>query len=192
MAGPVLGAGPGALLLAALWALALLLCLALARAPGAASSSSPEEPSPPGLRVLPVLREGPRSSCGGWFGGKRASFTVMRHPAHVCEAPALLSDGLGRARLFFLPVLRRRALRGAWLLAFCCKPLFQGHCVGPQVDQDHNTWLFRSLQIVDTFFISRLILLAVMALVFLGCLFLLLLHHLAEPVYAKPLRRSWR
>lgn len=36
MAGPVLGAGPGALLLAALWALALLLCLALARAPGAA------------------------------------------------------------------------------------------------------------------------------------------------------------
>lgn len=76
--------------------------------------------------------------------------------------------------------------------AFCCKPLFPGHCVGPQVNQDHNTWLFHSLQIVDTFFISRLILLAVMALVFLGCLFLLLLHHLAEPVYAKPLRRSWR
>lgn len=64
--------------------------------------------------------------------------------------------------------------------------------MGPQVDQDHNTWLFRSLQIVDTFFISRLILLAVMALVFLGCLLLLLLHHLAEPVYAKPLHRSWR
>ncbi|XP_035202229.1 transmembrane protein 218 isoform X1 [Oxyura jamaicensis] len=121
MAGPVLGAGPGALLLAAIWALALLLCLALARAPGAA----------------------------------------------------------------------RRAPCGAELPAFCCKPLFPGHCAGPQVDWDRNAWLFRSPQIVDTFFISRLILLAVMALVFLGCMFLLLLHHLAEPVYAKPLRSSW-
>lgn len=36
MAGAALGAGPGALLLAGLWALALLLCLLLARAPGAA------------------------------------------------------------------------------------------------------------------------------------------------------------
>lgn len=76
--------------------------------------------------------------------------------------------------------------------AFCCKPLFPGHCAGPRVDRDHNVWLFRSPQIVDTFFIGRLILLAVMALVFLGCLFFLLLHHLAEPVYAKPLRSSWR
>ncbi|XP_021231856.1 transmembrane protein 218 [Numida meleagris] len=36
MAGAVLGVGPGALLLAGLWLLALLLCVLLARAPGAA------------------------------------------------------------------------------------------------------------------------------------------------------------
>ncbi|XP_010151655.1 PREDICTED: transmembrane protein 218, partial [Eurypyga helias] len=45
-------------------------------------------------------------------------------------------------------------------------------------------------EIVDTFFIGRFILLAVMSLVLLGCLFLLLLHHVMEPVYAKPLRSS--
>ncbi|XP_008635116.2 PREDICTED: transmembrane protein 218 [Corvus brachyrhynchos] len=44
--------------------------------------------------------------------------------------------------------------------------------------------------IVDTFFIGRFILLAVMSLVFLGCLFLLLIYHLMEPVYAKPLHSS--
>ncbi|XP_010006423.1 PREDICTED: transmembrane protein 218 [Chaetura pelagica] len=44
--------------------------------------------------------------------------------------------------------------------------------------------------IVDTYFISRFILLAVMCLIFLGCLFLLLIHHLMEPVYAKPLHSS--
>lgn len=49
---------------------------------------------------------------------------------------------------------------------------------------------FCSLQIVDTFFIGRFILLAVMSLVLLGCLFLLLIYHLMEPVYAKPLHSS--
>lgn len=44
------------------------------------------------------------------------------------------------------------------------------------------------LQIVDTFFIGRFVLLAVMSLVLLGCLFLLLIYHLMEPVFAKPLR----
>ncbi|XP_064380452.1 transmembrane protein 218 [Dromaius novaehollandiae] len=44
------------------------------------------------------------------------------------------------------------------------------------------------LQIVDTFFIGRYVLLAVLSLVFLGSLFLILIYHIAEPVYAKPLR----
>ncbi|XP_009326947.1 PREDICTED: transmembrane protein 218 [Pygoscelis adeliae] len=44
--------------------------------------------------------------------------------------------------------------------------------------------------IVDTFFIGRFVLLAVMSLVLLGCLFLLLIYHLMEPVYAKPLHGS--
>ncbi|KAM8795502.1 transmembrane protein 218 [Eudromia elegans] len=43
-------------------------------------------------------------------------------------------------------------------------------------------------QIVDTFFIGRYVLLAVLSLLFLGSLFLILLYHLAEPLYAKPLR----
>ncbi|XP_010115662.1 PREDICTED: transmembrane protein 218, partial [Chlamydotis macqueenii] len=44
--------------------------------------------------------------------------------------------------------------------------------------------------IVDTFFIGRFVLLVVMSLVLLGCLFLLLIYHLMEPVYAKPLHSS--
>ncbi|XP_050571000.1 transmembrane protein 218 isoform X2 [Cygnus atratus] len=121
MAGLVLGAGPGALLLAALWALALLLCLALARAPGA-------------------------------------------------------------ARLAALPVPLGAALLSAALLLYPREEEEEEEGAGPPP----------GTEIVDSFFISRLILLAVMALVFLGCLFLLLLHHLAEPVYAKLLRSSWR
>ncbi|XP_015679620.1 transmembrane protein 218 [Protobothrops mucrosquamatus] len=46
------------------------------------------------------------------------------------------------------------------------------------------------IKIVDTFFIGRFILLLSLSLVFLGCLFLLLTHHLLQPVYAKPLRSS--
>uniref|UniRef100_A0A8C3UP43 Uncharacterized protein n=1 Tax=Catharus ustulatus TaxID=91951 RepID=A0A8C3UP43_CATUS len=49
---------------------------------------------------------------------------------------------------------------------------------------------FQAPGIVDTFLIGRFILLAVMSLVFLGCLFLFLIYHLMEPVYAKPLHRS--
>ncbi|XP_050770000.1 transmembrane protein 218 isoform X1 [Gymnogyps californianus] len=45
-------------------------------------------------------------------------------------------------------------------------------------------------EIVDTFFIGRFVLLALMSLVLLGCLFLLLIYHLMEPVYAKPLHSS--
>ncbi|XP_009863905.1 PREDICTED: transmembrane protein 218, partial [Apaloderma vittatum] len=44
--------------------------------------------------------------------------------------------------------------------------------------------------IVDTFIIGRFVLLAMMSLVFLGCLFLLLIYHVMEPVYAKPLASS--
>ncbi|XP_067166276.1 transmembrane protein 218 [Apteryx mantelli] len=44
------------------------------------------------------------------------------------------------------------------------------------------------VQIVDAFFIGRYVLLAVLSLIFLGSLFLILVYHIAEPVYAKPLR----
>ncbi|XP_051012137.1 transmembrane protein 218 isoform X2 [Acomys russatus] len=44
------------------------------------------------------------------------------------------------------------------------------------------------VKIVDAFFIGRYVLLAFLSAVFLGSLFLLLTHHLLEPIYAKPLR----
>ncbi|XP_066221231.1 transmembrane protein 218 isoform X3 [Saccopteryx leptura] len=44
------------------------------------------------------------------------------------------------------------------------------------------------MKIVDAFFIGRYVLLACLIAVFLGGLFLLLIHHILEPVYAKPLR----
>nr|BAC25179.1 unnamed protein product [Mus musculus] len=44
------------------------------------------------------------------------------------------------------------------------------------------------MKIVDAFFIGRYVLLAFLSAVFLGGLFLLLTHHLLEPIYAKPLR----
>ncbi|XP_006031929.1 transmembrane protein 218 [Alligator sinensis] len=43
-------------------------------------------------------------------------------------------------------------------------------------------------KIVDTFFIGRYVLVSVLSLMFLGSLFLVLIHHVLEPVYAKPLR----
>ncbi|XP_047371666.1 transmembrane protein 218 [Sciurus carolinensis] len=43
-------------------------------------------------------------------------------------------------------------------------------------------------KIVDTFFIGRYVLLAFLSAVFLGGLFLVLTHHILEPIYAKPLR----
>ncbi|XP_037361443.1 transmembrane protein 218 [Talpa occidentalis] len=44
------------------------------------------------------------------------------------------------------------------------------------------------VKIVDSFFIGRYVLLAFLTAVFLGGLFLLLIHHILEPVYAKPQR----
>ncbi|XP_053124961.1 transmembrane protein 218 [Hemicordylus capensis] len=44
------------------------------------------------------------------------------------------------------------------------------------------------VKIVDTFFIGRYVLLSLVSLVFLGCLFIILVHHLLQPVYAKPIR----
>ncbi|XP_052044657.1 transmembrane protein 218 isoform X2 [Apodemus sylvaticus] len=44
------------------------------------------------------------------------------------------------------------------------------------------------MKIVDAFFIGRYVLLAFLSAVFLGGLFLLLTHHVLEPIYAKPLR----
>uniref|UniRef100_A0A8C3TGP2 Transmembrane protein 218 n=1 Tax=Chelydra serpentina TaxID=8475 RepID=A0A8C3TGP2_CHESE len=44
------------------------------------------------------------------------------------------------------------------------------------------------IKIVDTFFIGRYILVSLLSVTFLGSLFLVLVHHILEPVYAKPLR----
>ncbi|TFJ99400.1 MHC class II transactivator [Platysternon megacephalum] len=44
------------------------------------------------------------------------------------------------------------------------------------------------LKIVDTFFIGRYVLVSLLSVTFLGSLFLVLVHHILEPVYAKPLR----
>uniref|UniRef100_A0A8C8RV33 Transmembrane protein 218 n=1 Tax=Pelusios castaneus TaxID=367368 RepID=A0A8C8RV33_9SAUR len=44
------------------------------------------------------------------------------------------------------------------------------------------------IKIVDPFFIGRFVLLALLSVTFLGSLFLVLVHHILEPVYAKPLR----
>ncbi|XP_037697804.1 transmembrane protein 218 isoform X1 [Choloepus didactylus] len=43
-------------------------------------------------------------------------------------------------------------------------------------------------KIVDAFFIGRYVLLTFLSVVFLGSLFLVLIHHILEPIYAKPLR----
>ncbi|XP_056141480.1 transmembrane protein 218 [Lampris incognitus] len=47
---------------------------------------------------------------------------------------------------------------------------------------------FKEMEIVDTFFIGRYVLLSVVSAVFLVTLFMLLPHHFLEPVYAKPVR----
>ncbi|XP_004714211.1 transmembrane protein 218 [Echinops telfairi] len=44
------------------------------------------------------------------------------------------------------------------------------------------------VKIVDAFFIGRYVLLALLSAIFLGGLFLVLIHHILEPIYAKPLR----
>ncbi|XP_040287049.1 transmembrane protein 218 [Bufo bufo] len=46
----------------------------------------------------------------------------------------------------------------------------------------------KEVQIVDTFFIGRYVLLSVISVVFLGSFFMALVYCLLEPVYAKPLR----
>ncbi|XP_044077937.1 transmembrane protein 218 isoform X2 [Siniperca chuatsi] len=47
---------------------------------------------------------------------------------------------------------------------------------------------FKEIEIVDTLFIGRYVLLAVVSAVFLGAFFMLLPFHFLEPVYAKALR----
>ncbi|XP_034996090.1 transmembrane protein 218 [Zootoca vivipara] len=46
------------------------------------------------------------------------------------------------------------------------------------------------IKIVDTFFIGRFVLLSLLCVVFLGCLFMVLVHYVLQPVYAKPLRTT--
>ncbi|KFP04479.1 Transmembrane protein 218, partial [Calypte anna] len=84
-----------------------------------------------------------------------------------------LTRAAGEARFAVVPVVLGAAVLSAALLLF---PREGEHPVTAAADE-----------IVDTFFIGRFVLLAVMSLVSLGCLFLLLVHHLTEPVYAKPL-----
>ncbi|XP_043846507.1 transmembrane protein 218 isoform X1 [Dromiciops gliroides] len=44
------------------------------------------------------------------------------------------------------------------------------------------------IKIIDKFFIGRYVLLAILSIFFFGSLFLVLIHHVLEPIYAKPLR----
>uniref|UniRef100_A0A8D0BBW2 Transmembrane protein 218 n=1 Tax=Salvator merianae TaxID=96440 RepID=A0A8D0BBW2_SALMN len=44
------------------------------------------------------------------------------------------------------------------------------------------------IKIVDVFFIGRFVLFSILSIAFLGCLFLILIHHILQPVYAKPMR----
>nr|XP_056716730.1 transmembrane protein 218 [Euleptes europaea] len=44
------------------------------------------------------------------------------------------------------------------------------------------------VKIVDTFYVGRYVLLSILSIIFLGCLFLVLVHHVMQPVYAKPMR----
>ncbi|XP_056400234.1 transmembrane protein 218 [Hyla sarda] len=46
----------------------------------------------------------------------------------------------------------------------------------------------KEVQIVDTFFIGRYVLLSLISAIFLGSLFLSVVYYILEPVYAKPLR----
>uniref|UniRef100_A0A8C3J417 Transmembrane protein 218 n=1 Tax=Calidris pygmaea TaxID=425635 RepID=A0A8C3J417_9CHAR len=84
-----------------------------------------------------------------------------------------LSRTAGRARFAVVLVALGAAVLSAVLLLF------------PREDE-HPV----AAAIVDTFLIGRFVLLAVMSLVLLGCLFLLLIYHVMEPVYAKPLHSS--
>ncbi|KAM9217095.1 transmembrane protein 218 [Leptosomus discolor] len=88
----------------------------------------------------------------------------------------VLSRTAGRPRFAVLLVTGGAAVLSAALLLF------------PR--EDESPVAAAADEIVDTFFIGRFVLLAVMSLVVLGCLFLLLIYHLMEPVYAKPLRSS--
>ncbi|KAM6044694.1 transmembrane protein 218 [Theristicus caerulescens] len=87
-----------------------------------------------------------------------------------------LSRAAGRARFAVVLVTLGAAVLSAALLLF---PREEERPAAAAADE-----------IVDTFFIGRFVLLAVMSLVFLGCLFLLLIYHLMEPMYAKPLPSS--
>ncbi|XP_074018578.1 transmembrane protein 218 [Numenius arquata] len=84
-----------------------------------------------------------------------------------------LSRTAGRARFAVVLVALGAAVLSAALLLF------------PR--EDEHPAAAAAAEIVDTFFIGRFVLLAVMSLVLLGCLFLLLIYHFMEPVYAKPL-----
>ncbi|XP_075630716.1 transmembrane protein 218 [Balearica regulorum gibbericeps] len=88
-----------------------------------------------------------------------------------------LSRASGRARLAVVLVTLGAAILSAALLLF------------PREDERPAT-AAAAAEIVDTFFIGRFVLLAMMSLVVLGCLFLLLIYHLMEPVHAKPLHSS--
>ncbi|NWR09773.1 TM218 protein, partial [Paradoxornis webbianus] len=131
MAG-ALGVGPGVLALLLLWAMALLLVLALVRA-GRARRGEARGFGPAGAQLAP------------------------RCPRRVAAVPVALGAAALTAALLLFPR--------------------EGESPAPAGAEE----------IVDTFLIGRFVLLAVMSLVFLGCLFLFLIYHLMEPVYAKPL-----
>ncbi|KAB0390827.1 hypothetical protein E2I00_007150 [Balaenoptera physalus] len=90
----------------------------------------------------------------------------------------LLSRASGIARFSVIFVFLGALIITAVLLLFPRASEFPA----PEAEMKVKPW------IVDAFFIGRYVLLAFLTLVFLGSLFLVLIHHILEPIYAKPLR----
>ncbi|XP_066221230.1 transmembrane protein 218 isoform X2 [Saccopteryx leptura] len=117
---------------------------------------------------------GPRGMAGTVLGVGTGVFILALLWVSVLLLCVLLSRASGLARLSILFVFFGALIITSVLLLFPRA----SEIPAPEVE----------MKIVDAFFIGRYVLLACLIAVFLGGLFLLLIHHILEPVYAKPLR----
>ncbi|XP_066115726.1 transmembrane protein 218 isoform X2 [Saccopteryx bilineata] len=117
---------------------------------------------------------GPRGMAGTVLGVGTGVFILALLWVSVLLLCVLLSRASGLARLSILFVFFGALIITSVLLLFPRA----SEISAPEVE----------IKIVDAFFIGRYVLLACLIAVFLGGLFLLLIHHILEPVYAKPLR----
>ncbi|KAM8814919.1 transmembrane protein 218 isoform 2-T2 [Rhynchonycteris naso] len=117
---------------------------------------------------------GPRGMAGTVLGVGTGVFILALLWVSVLLLCVLLSRASGLARLSILFVFFGALIITSVLLLFPRA----SEIPAPEVE----------MKIVDAFFIGRYVLLACLIAVFLGGLFLVLIHHILEPVYAKPLR----